>query len=420
MKNAVEPSFSIDSVIANLSETTEIDCSDGSQFSEMLQKYQNDAHTIQSILNTLYHQIDKSLSPTSTNGQNSKSVTVPCEVIQNLQERLKVLEKENEDLSIQMQHFAEMSQYSSIKLPHSKIMSEHLSQSSRQTLSAFPDISSINSPFTQNIQSPKELVNSPNHSNSLVVENQRLRQELIKQKEINFQLQQQQTTILRNLLSITNQPNDSHEDDFAKIESNLQYLSNYVIATKSQKHIFHHISSEMLEEKQKIVKILNSFKDEMLNVRLIALNQLHSRKNTSSCIQNASIHSGIKSIDPISLSSITQSHSSMIERGCQELIDAISSNFSGIEQIPFQTISNDPQVFGQYINRVRAHLNSNIEEIKQQNRQLKSELLDLNQKLNDSTVSPTIAKTISKVMSEINKVTQEMQKEHKELLDQLQ
>ena len=155
MKNAVEPSFSIDSVIANLSETTEIDGSDGSQFSEMLQKYQNDAHTIQSILNTLYHQIDKSLSPTSTNGQNSKSVTVPCEVIQNLQERLKVLEKENEDLSMQMQHFAEMSQYSSIKLPNSKIMSEHLSQSSRQTLSAFPDISSINSPFTQNIQSPK-------------------------------------------------------------------------------------------------------------------------------------------------------------------------------------------------------------------------------------------------------------------------
>lgn len=66
MNNSVQPSFSIDSVLANLTESTEIDCSeDGIQFSEMIQKYQNEAHTIQSILNTLYQQIDKSLTPKS-------------------------------------------------------------------------------------------------------------------------------------------------------------------------------------------------------------------------------------------------------------------------------------------------------------------------------------------------------------------
>ena len=110
---------------------------------------------------------------------------------------------------------------------------------------------------------------------------------------------------------------------------------------------------------------------------------------------------------------------SMIIRGCEELIDAISINFKGIQKTPINELINKPREFGKYINLIRSHLDANVGSLKKENNDLTRNLSLANNKIKAETLSPGIKSTIDNVMNLISKVTKEMQNEHQELLAQL-
>lgn len=427
MNNSVQPSFSIDSVLANLTESTEIDCSeDGIQFSEMIQKYQNEAHTIQSILNTLYQQIDKSLTPKSQKNSHTSNISVPTAAIDEIQERLRVLEKENEELSIQMKRFAAMSDISSFQINNSKQFNQ-----SQQSYKLNSSVFSSNISHPASIDISKEYQNNDSYWESkykeLLNENKKLSKELVKQKEINEELTNQQSTLLSKLCSITHFVEKKETDKITQIEEIIAHLSNYVDSYNSQREIVHAAFFEISNNKQKINEILNSFKNELLNIRLQTMRQIRNPKDNSSKFSkrfiskssNETISKGNSKFSTVSTQPDLKSVPSLVIQGCEELIDSVSSHFTGITKIPINEIINNPREFTRYINLIRSHLDMNVQSLKTENKNLTQDLSLANNKIRLSTVSPEIQNTIKNVMSAINKVSREMQNEHKELIAQL-
>ncbi|KAK8893513.1 hypothetical protein M9Y10_021935 [Tritrichomonas musculus] len=435
MNNSVQPSFSIDSVLANLTESTEIDCSeDGIQFSEMIQKYQNEAHTIQSILNTLYQQIDKSLTPKSQKNSHTSNISVPTAAIDEIQERLRALEKENEELSIQMKRFAAMSDISSFQINNSKQFNQ-----SQQSYKLNSSVFSSNISHPASIDISKEYQNNDSYWESkykeLLNENKKLSKELIKQKEINEELTNQQSTLLSKLCSITHFVEKKETDKNTQIEEIIAHLSNYVDLYNSQREIVHAAFFEISNNKQKINEILNSFKNELLNIRLQTMRQIRNPKDIlySTQSDNSSefskrfiskssketIFKGNSKFSTVFTQPDLKSVPSLVIQGCEELIDSVSSHFTGITKIPINEIINNPREFTRYINLIRSHLDMNVQSLKTENKNLTQDLSLANNKIRLSTVSPEIQNTIKNVMSAINKVSKEMQNEHKELIAQL-
>lgn len=435
MNNSVQPSFSIDSVLANLTESTEIDCSeDGIQFSEMIQKYQNEAHTIQSILNTLYQQIDKSLTPKSQKNSHTSNISVPTAAIDEIQERLRALEKENEELSIQMKRFAAMSDISSFQINNSKQFNQ-----SQQSYKLNSSVFSSNISHPASIDISKEYQNNDSYWESkykeLLNENKKLSKELIKQKEINEELTNQQSTLLSKLCSITHFVEKKETDKITQIEEIIAHLSNYVDLYNSQREIVHAAFFEISNNKQKINEILNSFKNELLNIRLQTMRQIRNPKDIlySTQSDNSSefskrfiskssketIFKGNSKFSTVFTQPDLKSVPSLVIQGCEELIDSVSSHFTGITKIPINEIINNPREFTRYINLIRSHLDMNVQSLKTENKNLTQDLSLANNKIRLSTVSPEIQNTIKNVMSAINKVSKEMQNEHKELIAQL-
>lgn len=435
MNNSVQPSFSIDSVLANLTESTEIDCSeDGIQFSEMIQKYQNEAHTIQSILNTLYQQIDKSLTPKSQKNSHTSNISVPTAAIDEIQERLRALEKENEELSIQMKRFAAMSDISSFQINNSKQFNQ-----SQQSYKLNSSVFSSNISHPASIDISKEYQNNDSYWESkykeLLNENKKLSKELIKQKEINEELTNQQSTLLSKLCSITHFVEKKETDKITQIEEIIAHLSNYVDLYNSQREIVHAAFFEISNNKQKINEILNSFKNELLNIRLQTMRHIRNPKDILYSTQsdnssefskrfiskssNETIFKGNSKFSTVFTQPDLKSVPSLVIQGCEELIDSVSSHFTGITKIPINEIINNPREFTRYINLIRSHLDMNVQSLKTENKNLTQDLSLANNKIRLSTVSPEIQNTIKNVMSAINKVSKEMQNEHKELIAQL-
>lgn len=430
MNQSVQPSFTIDSILANLSESTEIDCSDdGMQFSEMIQKYQDETQAIQSILNSLYHQIDKSLSPSNKKNGQQGNDALACHEIKDIQERLKALERENEELSIQMKRFATMSDASSFQINNSKY-NRSLPQSSEISSATF---SEHKNEQNNNINISKNSRKNDSYwetkYNEQVAYNMQLTTELNKQKEINEKLQKQQKSILSKLLSITNLPEKNDIDDISQIENALSYLSNYADTCSSQKKYIHQLSYDISKQKRNVDVILNSFKKEILNMRFSAMHKIqnyskteNSYKYSSKNISHLITESSQKSASKLS-TNYTQSNAhnelAMIIRGCEELIDSISIHFNGIQKVSLNELINNPREFGKYINLIRSHLDMNVQSLKRENNDLTRSLSSANDKIKAAKVSPEIQSTIDNVMNLINKVTREMKNEHQELLAQL-
>lgn len=427
MDRSVQPSFTIDSVLANLSESTEIDCSDdGIQFSEMVQKYQDETQALQSILNSLYQQIDKSISPSIKKNGHQENNAFQYTEINDIQERLKLLEKENEELSIQMKRFATMSDASSFQINNSKKY-QPINRNDELNSITFSD--SKYQTNSTNLSKNQPINDWETKYNEQLAHNMQLTSELNKQKDINEQLLKQQRDILSNLLSITNLPKKKGMDDISQIDNALSYLSKYVNACNSQRKLIHQLFFDISDQKMKIDEMMNSFKKDILNLRFSAIHQIQNQKMTKSYskTENTSNYSfKTKNISKLtSETSISRSQaksnadSSMVVRGCEELIDSISTNFNGIQKMPLNELINNPREFGKYINLVRSHLDMNIQSLKRENDDLSRNLSSANDKIKAATVSPEIKNTIDNVMSLITKVTREMKNEHQELLAQL-
>ncbi|OHS93137.1 hypothetical protein TRFO_40543 [Tritrichomonas foetus] len=461
-------SLSLNNLMGNLSESTETDLTEEtSQFYETLQRYQSETQTIQSILNSLYHKIDKSISPSSRMSNKSKNVTVSCEVIKDLQNRLKLLEAENEELSMQMKKFATVSDISSIH-PGSQVNSSKFSKQSPNSL--FSDIVppsseiKINTPKSVHFSTPKnEPNNTSNHTvknetelqikyAELVAENHKLKKELTEQKNLNETFQNQQINALQKLLSLANLPYNENADINKEMEKVITHLSHNFSKSQSCNESVYHLKSEIAKGKREISNILNSYKDELFNLRLMTIhgiqNHINKLKNSSSIQSNVQsnvqqnqinlnkqsfnqtnqsknnisvINQNVKNYSLKSSPNKSESQNSFVLiRGLEELVNALSIHFPEIEKESINDLLYNPRQFAQYINSIRSTLDSKVQGLRIENQKLQNDVSSANNQIKSTTISNDIKRTVRDIMSSINKVSREMQIEHKELLAHLE
>ena len=442
-------SFSLNNIMGNLSESTEINVSEEASNSyESLQRYQNETQTIQSILNSLYQQIDKSISPSSSKNESPKNIIISCDLIKEIQQRLKTLEEENEQLTIQMKKFADISDVSSIK--------------SRKNTTAFSDIQQFNevSPAKNMRNHSNEKLNSCTNSklnigqnnnlsyqsanysyiisknHSLEKENTRLKTDLYEQIKLNNLLQNQQTQILHNLLEITGQSSDPNGDIYEQINKTVRFLAYHFGHCSIKNESLKHIKSIAAKEKQEIIQILNTYKDEFFKLRFNCLQKIqqfsrfpsefplrvHAKQQASIYRSSNQSQNDSKSKPDTFCYSSHQEQSTTITnliRGLEEILDSITNNFSDIEKKSIKDIINNPKVFGRYISETRLGLDKNIQSIKDENYILSNNLSLAKRKIKSSRISPNIQNVLNNVMVNINKVSNDMKYQHQKFIDNL-
>jgi cob(I)alamin adenosyltransferase len=387
---------------------------DTASFVQVLDRYESEAKSIQTTFRAIHNQLRKSASASGTpHRENSSLVTE--QMIANLQERLKQLDVDRQELNEQMHRLANLSELSSFVCPEETPPKGRGSRSkpSRLSLSTLTD---TGSPIEARVE-------------TLKAENARLRAQLSAQADVNRRLRIGLTSIVRFVSKRNDLVSSRLISPIEQQSDRLDAITQQVAALRIRSHtntaILHHFLGEFASQKASIASILNSFQGEIFRARYACVDALARQQSRRGSESGESIFQS--PVDPrrnltyggrrpgVAHDGKADNRAGLLAAGCDQLVRSIAGQLRIDESFkPAIELVRSPADFGRRITRICAITESSVQELREEIEALRKRLGQV-----QSTLSPEVADLVTRILGTIEGLSRQMHAEHEELIARL-
>ena len=394
------------SLLDQLSESSEQSISaETAKFTKAMERYQNEAQSIQTTLQALYGQMSQQIR---TPRKSPSQVHVTEQMVANLQERIERLDDERKELSEQMNRIANITDLSSSP---SRIRSPRLMSSMQ--------LSGL---------SPRE--STPSTSSDLEAlrqENRILRAQLRVERQQNDELKRGFSKTISLLTkqceSFTRTVAGTVKDKVSQIDDMKRDLMTAIVRNHARQDAFNHVSSEIASNRAAIAETLDSFKAAMFSAKFMALSSIRSQKLSQSpepSFRESFVSEKSKSATRTMSPRSPDRRSQLLAMGFDALSSSVLKNFGDGRAVrPVSEIMADSTEFANYITEICQMQEKGIKKLNHDLDAMTAKLDDANEQLRSRSVSKEVAEMVQKVLASLKTVSEEMASQHTALISKL-
>lgn len=391
------------SLLDQLSESSEQSISaETAKFTKAMERYQNEAQSIQTTLQALYGQMSQQIR---TPRKSPSQVHVTEQMVANLQERIERLDDERKELSEQMNRIANITDLSSSP---SRIRSPRIMSSMQ--------LSGL---------SPRESTPSTSSDiEALRQENRMLRAQLRVERQQNDELKRGFSKTISLLTkqceSFTRTVTGTVKDKVSQIDDMKRALMTAIVRNHARQDAFNHVSSEIASSRAAIADTLDSFKAAMFSAKFMALSSIRSRQSSEPSFRESftseKSRSASRSLSPRS----PDRRSQLLAMGFDALSSSVLKNFGNGRAVrPVSEMISDSTEFANYITEICQMQEQGIKKLNRDLDAMTTKLDDANEQLKSRSVSKEVVEMVQKVLASLKSVSEEMASQHSALISKL-
>ena len=409
---------SVLSALDQLSDSTEQSISIGAaNFARSLERYQNEAKSIESTLQALYRQMAEMARTPQISPEKSK---ITEQMIANVQDRLNRLDEERKELSEQMNRLSSLTDITS------GYGSRRQSPQGKASFLQFSDASTSQDLGIQALRS----------------ENKSLKTQLIVERQKNRTLKRGFTDaiqlITRQNQSFASRIADVIKGKVSKIDSLTKRIKTVNVRNKTKSDALHHLSSEFAGQKAAISETFDEFRSTMFDAKFSALSRIGSNRKAMNQRDTNSKQDSIflsprdlnkteivaskitPIVTPIILSKDKDRAIQLLAFGCDELASCILSKFDGKQSSrSVARLVRDKSAFAKYISNVCSLQEKGVHQLTEELETAKANLEEVKNKLSSHEVSTEVEKVTKKILARLKNVSDQMEREHNILMSRL-